>query len=63
MFQEMLSLCTYNCRHYTNQKVPCIQSLFAKCDFVQLQAHCLYKSNLQKLYNINQKKIGYERYG
>ena len=50
-----LSLCTYNCRHYTDQKVPYIQSLFAKCDFVLLQEHCLYKSNLQKLCNINQK--------
>ena len=41
-----LSLISYNCEHANNLRLPFLQDLFERCDFLLIQEHGLYQSKL-----------------
>ena len=41
-----LTLISYNCEYADNVRLPCLQNLFERCDFLLLQEHGLYQSKL-----------------
>ena len=45
-FNKNLTLISYNCEHADEVRLPCLQGLFEKCDFLMLQEHGLYQSKL-----------------
>ena len=53
MVVKKLKLCSYNCKHFNDLKVPFCKELLSAVDFVLLQEHCLFYSKLDKLYSID----------
>ena len=56
-FNKKLTIISYNSEHADDVRLPCLQGLFEKCDFLMLQEHGLYQSKLGWL-NAVGKDIG-----
>ena len=50
--ETKLGVSTYNCHHFKESKIPCINKLFEQSDFLLIQEHCLYESQQGKLCTI-----------
>ena len=48
-----IKISTYNCKHFNDYKVKYIKYVLGQCDFMFLQEHCLFKSQFDKLYSID----------
>ena len=49
---KQLTIISYNCQHADNVRLPILQELFEKCDFLLLQEHSLFQSKLSWFNNI-----------
>ena len=43
---QKLSFTSFNCEYADNVRLPYLKQLFNECDFLFVQEHGLYKSNL-----------------
>lgn len=43
-----LKVCTYNCKHFRDIKLPFVEKLFNSCTFLLLQEHCLFSSQFEQ---------------
>ena len=55
MMNNKLSICSYNCKHYSVKRYKFLKELFACCDLLLLQELCLLKSMFEKLCDIDSK--------
>jgi hypothetical protein len=52
MASSKMRLSTFNCKHFKVDRLDYVKQVFAQCDFLFLQEHCLFQSNLDKLSHI-----------
>ena len=50
---KCFTITTYNCKHFNQNKLSYINFILKSCDFLLIQEHCLYQSQLYKLCNVD----------
>ena len=56
--ESKISLISYNCEHADDVRLPMLQELFDKCDFLLIQEHGLFKSQFDFFDKLSDNGVG-----